>query len=502
MLTSLYRDITAKARFESFPIHVTGYILTAEAAVMGLCFLVFGCEGHAAPLTALVLTMFALGSVGVFLFKSDDKVAPVKGIITMALGFLALCVFGAVPYMIFGFGAVESLFESISGFTTTGLTSVSDVTSLPDPVLVWRALTGWSGGITFICLFSLFLTSFGLGGRFLLSTDITNDSKEFTNRIKTLAFRFVGIYAVCTGVLALILLICGNGFIPSICLAMSTISTTGFAVANDEVASLSMISKVFIGLFMVIGSTNFLTTYTAILKRSLRPYKEDTELKYLLAWFVFMIAVLFLFLLRAGYPLNSTGDVIDTILYALSVGTTTGFVFHAGDFPLAAVLFLCIASLIGGCADSASGGVKISRMILTLKMVLATIKNVIYPNAVLSVKYHKKPVRNEVVYMSMVIIMLFLITIVAGAAAIYAFNIGFGDSLILSISSVTTVGSGLFSLASVEINTGLMAVMCILMWIGRFEVILVLIMFTPSFWRNYIMNGVRDLRKKGYGRRR
>lgn len=497
MLNEFLQDLSSKAPFQSFPLHVGGYVLLAIGIAMAFCFGIMGCpDGTAVAIGGSSAALIVIGLVLLAAFRTPNKVIPLKGIATVSLVLLLACVSGAIPYLAYGLAPMDAVFESVSGFTTTGITCIEDLESMPGSMLLWRSLTGWLGGIGFICVFTLFLTVFGLGGRYLFSSDLLSESRIFTNRMKTLAVRFAALYAAITLVEAVILTALGNSFLDSVCLSMSTASTTGFAVADDEVVSLDMASKAVIAVFMVIASTNLITTFTAVTKRSLQPFREDSELRYMLVWFAVVIVLLVILLSRAGYSFDSFDSFFDTLFYALSVATTTGFVAGYVNWPETAVIFLSIVGLIGGCSNSATGGLKIHRLKLIAQVILGTVRLSTSPNAVYSIKDHGKDADSNVVYSSIIIAVLFLIiaAIGAGAISLLTNTMDFSSSIALSIASLSTVGSGLFELTAIELGPWIQLVLCLLMWIGRLEVIMAVLVLTPGFWKAWMMSGIRRIR--------
>lgn len=496
MFNELLRGISFKAPFESFPLHVSGYVLFGMGLLMAVCFAVMGCPDGTSVKIGLGAGIMICAGLGLLVtFRSPEKVLPLKGIITVSIVLFLASLCGAVPYLAYDLPFMSAFFESMSGLTTTGITALDDLSAIPRSILLWRSLTGWVGGIGFICIFTLFMSSFGLGGRYLFSSDLLSYSRIFTNRMKSLALRFLVLYIAITVVQSVLLTVVGTPFFDSLCLSMSTVSTTGFAVADNEIVSLSMASKAVIAVFMVIAATNFITAYTAIVKRSIQPFKEDKELKYLFIWLITVVIALTVILYRSGFEFDSFDSFFDVLFYALSVATTTGFVAEYMNWADTAVLFLSVVALIGGCSNSASGGLKIDRLRMIVRMTLSVVRNATSPNRVYSINDSGAEEERDVVYSSIIIAVMFLIiaAIGAGAISILTNQFNFSDSIALSIASLSTVGSGLFELTAIELGPWVELVLCILMWIGRLEVILAVIILTPGFWNSWILSRRRKI---------
>lgn len=494
-LTALYKRGIA----ESFPLHTTGYLLVAESILMLLSTAMF-CLGEPHLYQYIISTALG-GLVGIgliVLFKSPDNVSASSGILAINLLWLVAILYGTTPYLIDGFRPSEAIFESISGFTTTGMSIITDVASLSNHVLIWRAMTGWAGGIGFIIMFCLLLRYFGLDGRNIFVSDgLKTTSSNSTKSIIITSLNFIVVYTILTVVLAIILAILGNDIIDSICISMSTISTTGFSTLNTDLVEISMASKVFIGGFLMLSAMNFLTLFDAMTEFRLRKIVMDPEIRHMFYWFIGSSVVMLIILYQSGAMTWNIQNVVDSILMIISIGTTTGFVFSGFTFPTVAMLFLCIVALIGGCRESPTGGIKVARLSLVFRTMRNTISTVGFPNEVRAVKFGDVYVRNSICYSALTAALLFIITAGLGTFAISVFGVDLLDALYLCISSLTTTGTGLYSVANVaSIPVPAQVIMCILMWLGRMEITLALAMFTTTFWkesRTVMKNGLYAL---------
>ena len=494
-LTALYKRGVA----ESFPLHTAGYLLVAESLLMLLCTVLFGLKD--VHLYQYVIATALGGLIGtglIVFFKSPDNVTASSGILTINLLWLVAILYGTAPYLIDGFHPSEAIFESISGFTTTGMSVVTDVAGLSNPILIWRATTGWAGGIGFIIMFCLLLRYFGLDGRNIFVSDgLNTTSSNSTKSIISTSLNFIAVYTILTGVLAIILSFLGNDIIDSICISMSTISTTGFSTLNSDLVEISMASKVFIGGFLMLSAMNFLTLFDAMTEFRLRKIVMDPEIRHMFYWFIGSSIVMLTIMYQSGAMTWNVENVVDSILMIISIGTTTGFVFNGFTFPTVAMLFLCILALIGGCRESPTGGIKVARLSLIFRTMRNTISTVGFPNEVRAVKFGNVYVRNSICYSALTTALLFIMTAGLGTLMIGISGVGLLDSFYLCISSLTTTGTGLYSVANVaSIPVFAQVIMCILMWLGRMEITLALAMFTTTFWkesRAVLKNGIYAL---------
>lgn len=486
-IESTIKRLYKKGIAESFPLHITGYVLIAEALLMIICALIFGLtDENLSKWVIISLVGIILGLTLLRCFDTPRKISAPTGAFSINLLWAVAIVYGCVPYIIYGYAPSEALFESISGFTTTGMSIVTDVTSLPNALLVWRATTGWAGGLGFIIMFCLLLKHFGLDGRnIFVSSGLKKTASHSTRAIKDLSIKFIVVYAILTGLLAILLSVMGNDIVDSICISMSTISTTGFSTLNGDLMEMPMISKIFIGVFLMLSAMNFMSLFSAMMGLKLRPIIKDPEIKHMFIWFAVSSLTLIIILQHSEDMSWAISDVIDTILMVISIGTTTGFVFHSFTWPTVAMIFLSMIALIGGCRESPTGGIKVARLTLVFKSMKNSISTVGFPNEVRSVKFGDKYVDSSICFAALTTVIVFMMTAVIGTVAISVTSVDILDSFYLCISSLTTTGTGLYSVANVaDIPDFAKGIMCALMWLGRMEVTLALVLFTTTFWKD------------------
>ncbi|MBR7124233.1 MAG: TrkH family potassium uptake protein [Candidatus Methanomethylophilaceae archaeon] len=488
---SAFTELKKNGLGKSFPLHTVGYVLIAESILMFLCTVVLGFREERIVLYALAsVTGAVVGALLLFLFRSPNRIDTSTGVFTMVFLWAAAIAYGCIPYVIYGFSTPDAIFESISGFTTTGMSIVTNVAELPPSILVWRATTGWAGGIGFIIVFCLMLKFFNLNNRNLFVSEGLNSTVSNSNRsIRNLALNFIAVYTILTGILAVILAILGNDVIDSVCISMSTISTTGFSTLNEDLMGMSMASKTFIAIFLLLSAMNFMTLFDAVTGMNIRRFLEDSEIRHMIYWLIGSSVALLIILDQSGYMDWNATNVVNTILMVISIGTTTGFVFYNFSWPTVAMLFLSIIAMIGGCRESPTGGIKISRISLIFKSLRNTISTVGFPNEVRSVRLGGVYVKESICYAGILTVLLFFITSAVGTLSIMLSGVDVMDAFYLCISSLTTTGTGLYSVANVaSIPNFAQGVMCALMCLGRMEIMLILVMFTPTFWKEFSNN--------------
>lgn len=429
-------------------------------------------------------------------YRLPNDIRPADGLMMMFSVWILLFLFGTLPFLFSGFSLTDAIFESVSGFSTTGATIITDVEAAPSGILLWRAISNWIGGIIIVMMFMFIIPMVVSGGRGLLKNEMSGSGGgNLTVKLGSAARQFIIMYAMLTAIFTLILYIQNVSLLDSVTIAMSSISIGGFLNTNDSMASYSMMVKISVIVFMLISASNFYLHYRALFKGDFRGYRRSEEFRIMILWF--MIISLFMLLQAVisdqwNEMGGSDGDkIVDIIFSIVSVGTTSGF--STVDFTskewwsFVDLSLFMILMFIGGSAGSTSGGVKISRVIITVKSLFNEIRQEVHPNAVYTVRYDGNVVPKEVVHSAMVVVTAFLIVTGVGAAL---FNIimGLDDAVYLSVAMVTNTGTGSGSLFSNYEDLPIWAkyLSCILMFLGRMEILAILAVFTPGFWLEFV----------------
>lgn len=485
-LSKLEYYLSEKGRFNSFPLHMLGYPLLVVFFAMGICFDVMSLSDHdGAPvlriigLIGIVLALFCL-----FGFRYN-RPRPSVGVFTILMIYAVVIVICAIPYVYYGFSVQASLFESVSGITTTGM-SVMHLSQLNDSLLLWRAITGWIGGFMFITLFCLYTNLFGLPGRYAFSSgSASGDSEVYKLQVNKVALRYSEIYALSTAVLALLLVATGTEGMASLRLAMSTVSTTGFMDMHGGLDALTPASRVAIGFFMLLTMLNFMSTFYSIVKRTIKPFKEDNENPYLFFWLLTIGIVALVLLFQNGLLPEDAEGYLDFVLVLLSTASTTGFMVSDYAWPAGIVLVFALGSVVGGSIDSPTGGIKISRAAMALKIMKNEVTEVSFPNQVNTLRVRRVNVSRDLSYGSLLTMIMFFVVLIAGTILISITEIDMESALYLATSAITTTGKGLYSIGDLSsIGPYAQTVCAALMIIGRLEVVLFAILLTPGFWRD------------------
>tara|TARA_B100000963_G_scaffold104148_1_gene90170 strand:- start:1075 stop:2331 length:1257 start_codon:yes stop_codon:yes gene_type:complete len=398
----------------------------------------------------------------------------------------------------------DLVFETMSGYTTTGSSVISDVESLPESILFWRSMTHWLGGMGIIVLAIAILPLLGIGGMQLFSAEAPGSGisgDKIHPRISNTAKRLWLIYIGLTLMETILLKIAGMSFFDAINHSMSNIATGGFSTKNDSLSffnSMPLIQYIIV-FFMLLAGTNFLLIYLSLLGKFKKLF-YNTEF----IWFVSLISF---FVIITTFLLNSNVDLTNTdfnhpqiygkleasfrhaLFQVVAVITTTGFVTSdfAGWSPFLTMLFFGLMFL-GASSGSTSGGVKISRHLILIKNGFLEFKRSLHPNAILPLRYNHSVVKKDVVVNILAFFMLYLILFIIGAAVLSTQGLDFISSIGGSAASLGNVGPALGSLGpsfNYEHITGFAKIWCsFLMLVGRLELFTLLIIFSPYFWKN------------------
>ena len=453
------------------------------------------------------LCCLVIGSIIMFLSRNPTKVINRRdGYLIVILGWLTMVFSGTLPYIFTDTinNIPDLIFETMSGYTTTGSSIIGDIESLPQSIIFWRSMTHWLGGMGIIVLAIAILPLLGIGGMQLFSAEapgsgISGDKihPRISNTAKRLWFIYIGLTLAET----LLLNFAGMSLFDAINHSMSNIATGGFSTKNDSLShwnSIPLIQYIIV-FFMILAGTNFLLIYLSIIGK-FKKLIYNTEF----IWFIVLISffvIITTIILNTNIDLNSTnfdhpqvyGKLEASFRHALfqvvAVMTTTGFV--TGDFagwsPFLTMLFFGLM-FFGASSGSTSGGIKISRHLILIKNGFLEFKRSLHPNAILPLRYNHSVVKKEVVVNILAFFMLYLILFIIGAAVLSTQGLDFISSIGGSAASIGNVGPALGSIGpafNYEQITGFAKIWCsFLMLVGRLELFTILIIFTPYFWKN------------------
>lgn len=414
------------------------------------------------------------------------------GYLVVTLGWLAMSLFGTLPYLISGQipNFTDAFFETLSGFTTTGASILNDIESLGEGILMWRSLTQWIGGMGIIVLTVAILPILGIGGMQLFVAEapgITPD--KLKPRITDTAKRLWLIYLGLTVFEAVLLKLGGMSFFDAINHALTTMATGGFSTKQASVAYFtSPFIQYVIIVFMFLAGTNFTLTYFG-LHGQLKKVWSNEEFRY---YFGFTIGFAILITVVVFLVTDKTFEKSfrDSLFQLVSIVTTTGFV--TADYtkwaPLLTVIFFTFM-FIGASAGSTAGGVKIVRHVILLKNSIMELRRQIHPAAVLPVRLNKSAVTSEITFNIMAFMIIYFMVFALGSVLISALGYDFNTTVGAVATCLGNIGPGFGKVGPMD-NFAFISVpgkwiLSFLMLLGRLELFTVLILFTPYYWTKH-----------------
>jgi trk system potassium uptake protein TrkH len=440
------------------------------------------------------LGVFAFtASVGLLMRRAGDagdveRLRRVEGFVIVALAWLLIAHLAGIPYVWAGLGVVDALFESMSGLTTTGATVLTDFAVFGRGMFFWRSMTHWLGGLGVIALFIAVLPRLAIGGRDLFFAEAAGPTDEkLTPQLRQTAILLWQVYTVLTVAQVAALMLAGMSLFDAVCHSMATLAAGGFSphplsVAGYDDAAVNWIITV----FMFAAGANFALQYRAV-RGGRVALVQDEEFRAYASVVVVAIAVLAVILVREG---NGLGYALQHGSFqVVSIVTTTGFA--SVDFQLwspQAKMVLLLLMFIGGCAGSAAGGPKVVRHVLMARFTLRELRRILHPRAVLPVKLGGRVVPEHILRDVQVFMLFYLLTFAVGAAVVVFFGADLVTGLTASIACLGNIGPGFDAVGPMANFAHLHPVsrvaLTLEMWIGRLEVMTVLVLFRAEAWRS------------------
>lgn len=499
-----------RTRWKSTSVRILGaiMILLGASFVAPLALSIYYGENPRMFLYPMAVLTFTGLTLMLLFGRRQDGLSSTSGILVIGGTFLLMSLAGTVPMAIYGMPLVDSVFESVSGFTTTGFTMVRDFDTFPKSLFLWRSMTQWIGGISVILIFLYMLPAMGLGGKGLYINEISGaSSKNFSMRLRDTAKSFLMIYVMLTVVQMVLLLLFGVAPLDSACMTLSTVSTGGFMSNGNSIMDYGYEVKVVDIAFMFLGGTNFYLHFKGIYRGRFKPYKSNVEFRWMLYWFAGVSAIISVLLLNAkgSYEIETVfSTAVDTVFTVVSMGTSTGFAVvdytnpAVWPIPIASALILLVC-FVGGMSGSTAGGVKMYRLVLIVKYIKNNIYKTLHPMAVYDVKIDDQSAEESAVVNAFVILSLFSITIIILAVILMINGIAVGDSVGLAIASVCNTGAAVGNYGPFDNLYGLdpvtKMIMAFAMFLGRIEIATGLLMLMPGFWKEVFMNRGKKSRR-------
>ncbi len=430
---------------------------------------------------------------GILLFKAFSSrldISVREGFAVVTLGWSLFAVLGALPFYLSGAipSFLDACFETMSGFTTTGATILTEIETLPQSLLLWRAMTHWFGGMGIIVLSLAILPMLGVGGMQLFKAEVPGPTADrLKPRIQDTAKLLWEVYVLLTAAEVVLLMCGGMSLFDSLCHAFATLATGGFSTRNASVAAYdSAYIDWVVTLFMFLAGVNFSLHYHALRGKVEEFWKSEEFRIYL---YLTLGATALLSFFNQGAVYSSLAESIRYSAFQVtSILTTTGFATADYEqWPLIAQYILISLMFIGGCAGSTAGGMKVARILLLFKHAHVQLYRLIHPRAVKLVKLGERPVDREVMQSILGFFALFIGTFVAASLLMSLAGMDLVSAGAAVIATLGNIGPGLGSVGPVDNYAHISAfgksVLIGCMLLGRLELFTVLVLFFPSFWR-------------------
>ena len=472
-------------------LYTLGWVLNIEAAAMLLpvvCSAIYGERLCATVFFVCIAVCLLCGVILTCRPPKNKTIYAKEGFIIVALSWVLISIFGALPFVISGhipnfWGA---LFETASGFTTTGASVVADIEAFPRGLVFWRSFTHWMGGMGVLVFLVAILPSSGGSNLYLIKAESPGPSvSKLVPKVKSTAKILYIMYLVLTLIEIVLLLLGGVGLFDALTLSFGTAGTGGFAVKNSGLADYSSYVQVVITVFMLLFGVDFSVYYLLIMGRLSDALRSD-EVR---AYFGIVAAAIIVICFNCrGLFENIFVALKHSAFQVASIITTTGYSTTDFDkWPELSKAILVILMFVGACAGSTGGGMKVSRILILLKTIAKEIRIAAHPKTTLKVSMNGRPVEHETIRSINVFLAAYLVIFVASALLISIDNHDFQTNFTAVAATLNNIGPGLGGVGpvrnfSIYSNFSLL-VMTLDMLIGRLEIFPILILFSPYTWK-------------------
>ncbi|TKB08454.1 TrkH family potassium uptake protein [Desulforhopalus sp. IMCC35007] len=471
-----------------------GLILMGFGVILLSPILVALLEEEYSSILPFCIASFAAISFGVFLQwrggwnRNFDKIKRSDGFLVVTLTWLTTGAVGAIPYLFYGLSPLDAYFESISGITTTGATILKDFSLYPKDFFFWRSLTQWLGGMGIIVLFVAILPQFAVAGRQMFFAEAPGPTDEkMTPRIAHTAKALWLIYILLTIIEIAALRLAGLSFFDAVCNALTTMAAGGFSPHPQSIMGYgnSMVTWI-VTAFMFLAGSNFALQYRFMVQMKPGSLFKSEEFQLYTA-IIFALSSVLCGMLYFSHNLSFADSLRDSFFQVVSIITTAGF--SSADFALwlvPAQAILIAVMLVGGCAGSAGGGVKVVRVLFMGKFLKREISQVLHPQAILPIKIDKTTVPDDTQRQILGFLLFYLVLMIFSALIVTIIE---GDASIGFIGTAATIGNigpgfgeigpmGTFGYLAIPTKI----IFIIDMVVGRLEFIPFLAMLHPDFW--------------------
>lgn len=432
-----------------------------------------------------LLGVVLIGLVGLLATrKVDNELSQKDGFVIIVLFWVVLCFAGSIPFYLSGMNAIDSMFESMSGITTTGATVISNLDTLPESLLFYRQLLQWMGGMGLIVLAIAVMPLLGIGGGQIYKTEIPGamGEQKLTPRIKETAQVLWLIYLGLTVLCAILYYLGGMGSFDAVSHAMSTVAIGGFSTHNDSIGHFNSIAiETICIVFMLLSAFSFTLHYFAVFKKKPLKYFYDPEIRF----FMSILAIIFIICAMISNMSNYGPNLREIAFHSVSMLTTTGFsISNSSEWPFSISFILLVGAFIGACAGSVGGGVKSWRVLIMINHAHKNLMRIIHPNSVISLKIGTKNVNDEVATSVWGFFSIYIISFIILLLFVLITGLDFESAFSAVGACLNNLGPGLGIVSEnyANINSASKGILAFAMLLGRLEIFTLLVILTPMFW--------------------
>lgn len=474
-------------------LRVMGWLLLIEAVFMSVP-LITSILFHE-PVTPFLITILVTVVAGLAMMSLRPRSRDMgkrEAVLLTAMVWVIFSMFGMIPFMVGepGFGFTDAFFETMSGFTTTGLSVIPTLDGVPHYIIIWRCVMQWIGGLGII-LFTLAVIPMlnYQGGMQMFNAEVSGITRtKLRPRVSSTAKSMWGVYFCLTGSAILLLSFSDMGMFDAVCYGLTTVSTGGCATSNAGIGVWNTpYIKLIVSLFMFLGGVNFGLLFQAATGK-FRAIKVNTTFKWYCGFVVLATVVMSASIYFSGAG-NSLSDLtLDPLFQAVSIISSTGltepdFVQWGGP----AISLLVLMMFVGACAGSTCGGVKLDRFIICIKNIKNEFYRIMHPNAVLTVRMNGKGTSGHLVEKAVMFLIIYVIVIGVGGTLIVFMGIPMEEAYFSTLESISNTGISV-SLDGIPTQynaypTGAKWVLSLVMLTGRLELYTILLLLTRTFWK-------------------
>ncbi len=423
--------------------------------------------------------------------KKDNQLNLQQAFLFSTLSWGSIALFGSLPFLLsnLNLSFSEAFFESMSGITTTGSTTIIDLDNTPKSILLWRAIMQWLGGIGIIVMATTVMPLLKVGGMQVFKTDSSGSEKILPKTIEV-AFTIISIYTILTLACSFFYWTQGMSGFDSIAHALTTLAIGGFSTHNESIGYFKSPGIEFTSIiFIILGSIPFIT-YLKFVKGNKKIFYQDVQIRGFLYLLIISILIMFFYLFLNNAEYSILDNLRISSFNVISILSGTGYVTDDfglwGEFPLIFFIFLMF---IGGCAGSTTCGIKIFRLQILFLFVGNQIKKLIYPNSIFIINYNNNKIEDDFINSVIIFIFAYLFLFLIIAMLLSVSGLDFLSAISGAATSISNVGPGLGNMIGPNGNFSQVSdiskwILSFGMLLGRLEIFAVLVLFLPSFWRS------------------